>query len=98
MGDSTFFSEVSDAEIRRERAKAREMRRSTWWKRRCATGVCHYCGAQVGAKALTMDHLVPLVRGGRSTKGNLVPACKDCNTQKKHALAFEWTPPSRGDA
>ena len=36
-----------------------------------------------------MDHLVPLIRGGRSTKGNLVPACKECNTKKKHQLAFE---------
>ena len=52
-------------------------------------GVCHYCGKQVGAKALTMDHLVPIVRGGRSTKGNVVPACKDCNDAKKHRLAFE---------
>jgi 5-methylcytosine-specific restriction enzyme A len=38
---------------------------------------------------LTMDHLVPLIRGGRSTKGNLVPACKPCNTKKKHQLVFE---------
>ena len=81
---------VDEETIRRERAKARELRRSQWWKRRTAAGVCHYCGAEVGAHALTMDHLVPLSRGGRSTKGNLVPACKDCNTSKKHQLAFEW--------
>jgi 5-methylcytosine-specific restriction endonuclease McrA len=40
-----------------------------------------------------MDHLVPLIRGGRSTKGNLVPACKDCNVAKKHKLAFEIEQP-----
>ena len=84
-----FLIEVDDATIRRERAKARELRASQWWKRRCAPGVCHYCGEQVGAKALTMDHLVPIVRGGRSNKGNVVPACKPCNNQKKHRLAFE---------
>jgi len=39
-----------------------------------------------------MDHLVPLSRGGRSTKGNVVPACKRCNTGKKQNLAFEWEP------
>lgn len=39
-----------------------------------------------------MDHVVPLVRGGRSTKGNLVPCCKACNTKKKHHLAFELEP------
>jgi len=29
-----------------------------------------------------MDHLVPLGRGGRSIRGNVVPACKECNTKK----------------
>jgi len=81
-----------DAEIRRERARARELRSSAWWKRKCAPGLCHYCGKQVGAKALTMDHIVPLGRGGKSTKGNVVPACKDCNNAKKSRLAFEWEP------
>ena len=84
------YDNPSEETILRERAKARELRRSQWWKRRRAAGVCHYCGAQVGAQALTMDHLVPLSRGGRSTKGNLVPACKDCNNKKKYDLPFEW--------
>ncbi len=38
---------------------------------------------------LTMDHVVPIIRGGRSTKGNVVPACKSCNAKKKHRLAWE---------
>jgi len=83
---------LSEEEIRRERAKARELRQSQWWKRRRAAGVCHYCGRKVTPKELTMDHLVPLIRGGRSTKGNLVPACKECNSKKQHQLAFEWEP------
>ena len=87
-----FISEVSEATIRRERAKARELRRSPWWQRRIASGRCHYCGTQVAPRDLTMDHLVPLIRGGRSNKGNLVPACKACNTDKQNRLAFEWTP------
>jgi hypothetical protein len=37
-----------------------------------------------------MDHIVPLSRGGRSVKGNVVPACKTCNTKKKHLLPMEW--------
>jgi len=90
MADDGFLIEVDDVTIRRERAKARELRASQWWKRRCSSGVCHYCGEQVGAKALTMDHLVPIIRGGVSTKGNLVPACKDCNNRKKSDLAWEF--------
>ena len=86
----TFIPILSEEEIKRERAKARELRQSQWWKRRRAGGVCHYCGKKFPPRALTMDHLVPLIRGGRSTKGNLVPACKECNTKKKHQLAFEF--------
>lgn len=37
-----------------------------------------------------MDHIVPIIRGGKSTKGNVVPSCKECNNQKKHMLPLEW--------
>ena len=81
---------IDEAVLSRERRKARELRQSPWWKRRCAKGVCHYCGRTTPARALTMDHVVPLARGGRSTKGNVVPACKDCNNRKKSLLPMEW--------
>lgn len=86
----TFVSHVSGEEIRRERARAREMRKSQWWKRKCAAGRCYYCGRKVRPKELTMDHVVPVIRGGKSTKGNLVPVCKECNNRKKYLLPFEW--------
>lgn len=79
-----------DAAIKRERQRARDMRASQWWKRRCDGGECHYCGRTVSPKALTMDHIVPLARGGKSTKGNVVPCCKACNTRKKQLLPMEW--------
>jgi 5-methylcytosine-specific restriction endonuclease McrA len=37
-----------------------------------------------------MDHIVPLIRGGKSLKSNIVPACKECNNKKKHMLPIEW--------
>ncbi len=37
-----------------------------------------------------MDHIVPMARGGKSTKGNVVPACKVCNNKKKYMLPIEW--------
>jgi 5-methylcytosine-specific restriction endonuclease McrA len=37
-----------------------------------------------------MDHIIPLSRGGRSDRENLVPCCKDCNSRKKHLLPAEW--------
>lgn len=87
--EETFYVTVSEKEIRRERQKARELRASQWWKRRRATGICHYCGNRFPPRALTMDHVVPIVRGGKSTKGNVVAACKECNNKKKHSLVWE---------
>jgi 5-methylcytosine-specific restriction protein A len=85
-----FVSPVSEEEIRKERSKARELRKTQWWKRKCSTGVCHYCGKNVNPKDLTMDHRIPVVRGGKSTKGNVVPVCKECNDKKKYMLPVEW--------
>lgn len=68
---------------RREREKARQLRKTAWWQAQLQKGVCHYCGRQVGAANLTMDHVIPVARGGRSIKGNCVPCCKECNNQKR---------------
>jgi len=87
---SEFYAPLDPDELRRERAKARELRASGWWKRKLSTGVCYYCRRKVGSSTLTMDHLVPLGRGGRSVRGNVVPACKECNTRKKARLPVEW--------
>ena len=89
MEPAPFLVEVSEEEIRRERQKARELRDSQWWKRKRAAGICHHCGGKFPLKELTMDHLVPVIRGGKSTKGNLVPSCKSCNSARKHRLPFE---------
>ena len=86
---ASFLVEVSEKQIRRERQKARELRASQWWKRKRATGICHHCGQKFLPKELTMDHLIPVIRGGKSTRGNLVPACKKCNADRKYRLPFE---------
>ena len=85
-----FFIEVDEAVIRREREKARVLRKQGWWQSRISRGTCHYCGQTVLPKELTLDHVVPLARGGRSSKGNCVPACKECNSRKKDLLPIEW--------
>ncbi len=41
---------------------------------------CQYCGRQGGE--LTVDHILPKSRGGRSTWENLVTACRTCNLKK----------------
>lgn len=42
-------------------------------------GKCQYCGTN---KELTLDHVIPRSKGGKSTWTNLVTACKKCNSRK----------------
>ncbi len=81
---------VTEKELRREKEKARSLRRTHWWARKVQPGRCYYCHGEVGRGHLTMDHVVPLSRGGKSKKGNIVPACKECNNKKKSMVPLEW--------
>jgi len=85
----SIFAGVSDEEIQKERRKAKELKATPWWKKKKSQGVCHYCGKKFPPEELTMDHLVPLSKGGKSIKANLVPSCKSCNSAKKNNYAFE---------
>lgn len=42
-------------------------------------GRCQYCGV---SSDLTLDHVIPKSKGGRSTWDNLVTACRRCNSKK----------------
>jgi hypothetical protein len=66
-----MFSDETDKDVwvRKEKEKARLLRKTHWWNNRVAPGVCHYCGRNVGREKLTMDHLVPLSRGDEAPKG-----------------------------
>lgn len=91
MGHDFFdFDAPAEGEIRSERDKARALRKTRWWQQKTSSGLCHYCQEKVAYKNITMDHLVPLARGGRSTKDNLVPSCKKCNNLKKSMMPLEW--------
>jgi len=48
---------------------------------------CVYCGDK--SKLLTVDHVVPLSKGGKSTFENCVAACKKCNAKKSNRLPSE---------
>lgn len=85
-----FAYDLEESDLKRERRKARKLRESQWWKRRVAKGQCHYCERETPPKELTMDHIVPIARGGKSTRGNVVTCCKSCNNAKKQLLPMEW--------
>jgi 5-methylcytosine-specific restriction endonuclease McrA len=50
-------------------------------------GPCFYCGS---TKNITVDHVIAIARGGVDGIGNLVPACKSCNSQKRQLTIMEW--------
>jgi len=50
---------------------------------------CQYCGAQPGPKELTIDHVLPKSRGGKSDWLNCVLACVTCNARKANKTPAE---------
>ena len=59
---------------------------------------CVYCGLQFPEEELTLDHVQPRVRGGDRSEGNLVTACRGCNTlkgQKRLSVFLHENPSAR---
>lgn len=48
---------------------------------------CCYCGSR---EYLSVDHLIPIKRGGANVGDNLVWACRSCNSSKRHRDVLEW--------
>jgi len=43
---------------------------------------CQYCGEDVARKTATLDHVLPVSHGGKTTFENCVTACGPCNASK----------------
>src|SRR5262245_31793376 len=92
MSDEYRILDPADTDpkrIAKEREKARKLRKTQWWLDQVNRGICHYCQNKFPKKDLTMDHIVPLARGGESTKGNIVISCRECNRKKKLSIPAE---------
>jgi len=90
---SDWYVPAPASHIKKEKEKARELRKSSWWKQQVGRGICYYCEKKFLPAELTMEHILPIARGGTSSKKNCVPCCKDCNSKKgaktKVELALE---------
>lgn len=51
---------------------------------------CVYCATHLDQHTATLDHVVPLARGGAHDPGNIVVACAPCNRLKGDLLPFEF--------
>lgn len=58
------------------------------WEHICKTYNyrCAYCGKKT---KLEMDHVVPISLGGPTTKENILPACRSCNSSKNNKVAID---------
>lgn len=46
---------------------------------------CAYCGEK---NKLEVDHIIPVSKGGGTTKENVVPACRSCNSRKGNSVGL----------
>jgi 5-methylcytosine-specific restriction endonuclease McrA len=66
-------------DVRKRQGRASNMRASVILRDRYR---CQYCGVKGNAFELTLDHILPRSRGGRTVPENLCAACKPCNQRK----------------
>jgi len=50
---------------------------------------CQYCGTTISRNTMTLDHVVPRAKGGRSSWENVVAACEPCNWAKADRSLLE---------
>ena len=58
-------------------------------------GVCHYCGLKLtlsgkSDNGMTVDHVIPISKGGRRRLSNCVAACRTCNSLKGDKLKEDF--------
>jgi 5-methylcytosine-specific restriction endonuclease McrA len=78
--------------IRRATARAGLGRTLPKWMQRVAYfgWRCRYCEEQLSPQTLTIDHQIPVSRGGTDHPANLVPACRPCNSAKRDQTPAEF--------
>jgi 5-methylcytosine-specific restriction endonuclease McrA len=81
--------EVLRAKAQRRRAKLKQNQTFYISKKQLKSlysSNCFYCAD----KAQTLDHVIPISKGGSHGVGNLVPACNHCNFSKAGRTIMEW--------
>lgn len=51
---------------------------------------CAYCSTATSRTEIQPDHVYSISRGGRNDYGNLLPACGECNADKRDLSLEEW--------
>ncbi len=78
QGMTPIWEDVEQEHKFQSRDSVSERKRWEVWERDDFT--CQICGER---KFLTIDHIMPKVKGGSSEKENLQTLCKSCNSSKR---------------
>ena len=66
-----------------------ELKAKVWEK---TAGHCKYCGRRLNPfREFSVDHVIPVSKGGGDDIDNLVPACRSCNISKGDREVPAWT-------
>lgn len=49
-------------------------------------GICACCGKKLSLKTMTVEHVIPISRGGYDSPSNTIPLCPQCNSDKGNML------------
>lgn len=71
------------AQIERGRAKSLKKRFAILSRDKFT---CQYCGRKPPEVVLEIDHIHPKSQGGKDGIGNLVTACRECNSGKRDSI------------
>lgn len=69
------------------KTQLRSVRKEVWGK---TGGRCAYCGKELNPFIFSVDHLIPLSKGGPDETENMMPACKSCNSSKGTKLLEDF--------
>ena len=88
---------MGNKEIKKEIKANKEIKDRNWWRnwsenrvdivkfKKESENICYYCGKKITSKDdLTVDHVVPVSKGGENAKDNFVISCKACNREKSN--------------
>jgi len=85
-------SRIRPERVRARKAKSARTYPSKWlrdiWREQ--HGNCFYCKLRM--EYMTIDHKVPLSRGGKTERRNVVGACEPCNTAKGSLMPEDFDP------
>ncbi|WP_441247034.1 HNH endonuclease [Kitasatospora sp. McL0602] len=79
-------------DVQRTRARRVSVKRGVTAK--YGDAECWHCSTPLDAASRVFEHLKPIARGGLSEVTNCRWSCRDCNSDKGHALPSEWTSPN----